>query len=55
MSECIMSQDTECDWKPGHGPDRENMVTYFCGNAPECRKLGKRLKHAKEMLKNITD
>ncbi len=38
MSECVLSRDPECDFRPGVA--RENLITAFCGNALECRRVG---------------
>ena len=41
MDSCVLSGDAECNFRPGSAPDRQTMVTYFCGNSPDCRKVGK--------------
>ena len=38
MSQCIMNGDPECDFSPGIY--REQQLSYFCGNALECRQVG---------------
>ena len=38
MSQCIMEGDPECDFTPGIY--REQQLSYFCGNALNCRQVG---------------
>ncbi len=45
MSSCVLSHHPECDFRPelDNGTavgERHSIVTYFCGNAIECRRLG---------------
>ncbi len=40
MDRCILEGDAECDFDLETAPQRESMVTFFCGNALECRKHG---------------
>ncbi len=40
INDCIMNADPECDLSPEGSVYMENMVTYFCGNAIECRQYG---------------
>ncbi|TRY68406.1 hypothetical protein TCAL_10235 [Tigriopus californicus] len=38
ISECVLNDDPECSIKKGYY--REQQLTYFCGNALECREVG---------------
>ena len=41
IESCILSGDPECSMSPGIH-HREQQLTFFCGNSPECRRIGSR-------------
>ncbi len=40
LETCVLSGDPECNFAPDGSVFREHQVTYFCGNALECRQVG---------------
>lgn len=50
LDKCIETNATECDFSVDKIPYRELQLTFFCGNAPECRRTGSRDALAQAML-----
>ena len=42
IDQCIQNNATECDFTGDKVPYRELQLTFFCGNIPECRRVGSR-------------
>ena len=42
LDKCVETNATECDFSVDKIPYRELQLTFFCGNAPECRRTGSR-------------
>ena len=42
IDQCIQNNATECDFTGDKAPYRELQLTFFCGNTPECRRVGSR-------------
>ena len=42
LDKCVETNASECDFSGDVIPYREFQLTFFCGSAPECRRVGSR-------------
>ena len=43
ISSCVLSGDPECQYNPESNYPTEQILTYFCGSSPECKRMGSKL------------
>ncbi len=42
LSSCVLGGDAECQFNPDFAVSVEQQLTYFCGSAPQCLRVGER-------------
>ena len=50
LNKCVDTNATECDFSGDNILYRELQLTFFCGNSPECRRIGSRDALAQAMV-----